>query len=309
MIDLVSAVGLLRKEGQAVHLGTAWLLSNTHALTATHCLEERGPTSGLFAETPSLRQLAPGPFSVTFRQRQIGVQVERHDFGLDVALLRLTEAVPWDLPPLDILPRPEQFPSGQLGWQGYGYPVAHPTGLGLSGTITIVNGNVKGHPAIQLACDQGGRGELEGISGGPVAVADRIVGLIRFGPPKLHHLVVHATSLADVATTFPEVRQRMEDSGNWLADSTRQSRGAKPASTRVQLYVALTMLTPVLFNELLFFLNAPAALLAPKTTPQATQAMSLITYYESQNGEGLLPIIQLMDEEHSALMKKVRERS
>jgi hypothetical protein len=211
--------------------------------------------------------------------------------------------------PLHALPRPADLKIGELLWSGYGFPEVHPTGLGLHGAITMINGNVEDVPAIQLQCEEGGLGRLEGISGSPVCVAGSIVGVIRFGPPGLYQKVQHATSIVDVAKEFPEVAERLAKDSAGGGGAPGGSQGGASSVfvyTRVQIYVVLTALTPTLYANLVFFLNPPEALLAPERQPLAEQAMSLIKYYETQP-QGLLPIVGYLEEHFPHLLQKVRQ--
>lgn len=282
MADFLPVVGKLSAIETAQHRGTVTLLSPGYALTAAHCVGDR-----------DAKILDPGPYVVSFPDQTIRVEVVRVDFRLDIALLKLQTERHADPLPLQALPRAAELPAGKLTWSGYGFPRAHAAGLGLHGSITLGNGNVEGAPAIQLLCEEGGFGGLEGVSGGPVCAADSLVGIIRFGPPGLYQKVLHATSLVDAAVLFPEVSELLHSAARY---------------SRVQLYVVLTMLTPTQYEQLLFYLNAPKAMIASDKVPQAEQAMNLIRHYETQADE-LSPIIKLLERLHATLLKRVLQSS
>jgi hypothetical protein len=62
---------------------------------------------------------------------------------------------------------------------------------------------VDGSPALQLACDQGGLGALNGASGAPVIFEDgKVGGVIRYGV--LKQRVVFATPIASVLALLPK---------------------------------------------------------------------------------------------------------
>jgi len=176
------------------HTGTAWLFSERHALTAAHCVGDRA--TGILVQVP-IRLLFPAGIEVE-------CQIARHDFGLDVALLEL--ATPQRIAPLPLgSVAGQSLAPGSVPWSSYGFAIAHASGMSLSGSITSLRGNVDGKPAIQLHCDQGGSGALEGSSGAPVLHGEVVVGMIRYGPPALQQRVVYATAIDEIANLFPEV--------------------------------------------------------------------------------------------------------
>jgi hypothetical protein len=191
--DPDAGTGKLLADG--AHAGTAWLITAKHALTAAHCIGDR-----------VTQATAEAAFSIEFRDGvTMGCRVARIDWKLDVALLELEGEARQTPVPIGDAPPPSTEP-GIVAWRSFGYPVAHPEGMTLSGTVTSLTGMVDGAPAIELECKQGGAGNLEGASGSPVRRGRIAFGLIRFGPPALQQRVVHAISLALVAAVFEEVR-------------------------------------------------------------------------------------------------------
>jgi hypothetical protein len=161
------------------------------------------------------RQLFPGGIKLLFSWGEVGAKVARYDFDLDAALLAITPIAPSKAMAISVgaLPNKKPWPQGAqaLGWHAYGYPVAHPSGMTLTGIITSPEGSVDGNPAAELFCNQGGQGYLEGSSGSPVCYGDHAFGLIRFGPPLLGQRVIHAVLVEDIAVRFPEVASLMEN--------------------------------------------------------------------------------------------------
>jgi hypothetical protein len=198
-LTLTQAVAKLTIEGvESRYTGTAWLCSRRHALTAAHCVGDR-----------RARELRAGRLTLRFPWGEVEATVARYDFDLDAALLALASEAPTAVEPITVgtLPVLDPWPQGAqaLGWHSYGYPSAHPSGMTLTGLISSPDGNVEGSPAVELFCNMGGLGSLEGASGASVCHGAYAFGLIRFGPPQLRQMVIHATSLRDVAAKFPEV--------------------------------------------------------------------------------------------------------
>lgn len=194
-----AAVAKIKLGGSADHVGTAWLCSREHALTAAHCVCPRGG-------------VAPhaGPFSLDLAGTAVKVlRVQRFDLGLDAALLSLaTDQVPAEVRPIPLAAPPAGLPPDVMRWSADGFPQAHGPGLRLTGYVGDVSGTVGTHPAIQLHCDQGGLGELKGASGSPVCCQSDdgeavSIGLVRYGI--LLQRVIFATPIAEIAKAFPEV--------------------------------------------------------------------------------------------------------
>jgi hypothetical protein len=177
--------------GSFSRTGTAWLWSDSYALTAFHCIGIR--TSG---------QLLPGRVQLVFRRWPtaipIGVTVFWSEPNLDVALL----ALPSDIVPPGV--RPPQL--GQLeeqpypgpdakGWYSYGFPRANTEGLILSGKVTSTRATVNGRPALQLDCDQGGHGNLSGASGAAVFCDGAAVGILQESAILLDQRILYATPM------------------------------------------------------------------------------------------------------------------
>lgn len=171
--------------------GTAWFFTQDLLLTAAHCVGDR-----------EQRRVFGGPFTLLLPGTKNPPHLELvhdPDWDLDVALLRLP-------PGTSLHPAPIPLPLGKLPndlepgevWRGRGFPRAHREGLHPFGSISSLAGRVENQPAIELSCEYGGQGNLEGISGGPVCVAGAAVATLRYAPPQTNQLVIHATALAQV---------------------------------------------------------------------------------------------------------------
>jgi len=180
------------------YAGTGWLCSRRYALTAAHCVGNR-----------VTRHILEDLIRLQFPWGEVGAKVASYDFDLDAALLAVTDDIPMEATIIEIgaLPNKTPWPQGTdaLGWHSYSYPIAHPTGMTLTGVITSREGNVEGSPAAELLCSQGGEGSLEGSSGAPVCYGNLAFGLVRFGPPLLRQRVIHAVLIESMAQRFPEI--------------------------------------------------------------------------------------------------------
>jgi len=164
------------------HRGTAFAISSTHALTAAHCVGD-----------PRTRIVDRGEFRVALRGATRPVVVDRIDFDVDSALLRIdgTDTFSSHLEVLRHDPR-------CLTWSAHTHPVAHEEGLRLTGHVDDVDGRVGTERAIQLRCDQGGQGALQGSSGAAVCTGDWVFGIVRYGPPDLGQRVIFASPITEI---------------------------------------------------------------------------------------------------------------
>lgn len=175
--------------------GTAWFFTKELLLTAAHCTGE--PDNDAQEE---LTLVVPGSMTAP------RLKVLQRSWELDVALLGLVDGAPGDLASLPLGKLPTEVPIGEP-WSGFGFPRAHRDGLHPFGSLRSAAGSTAGQPALELHCVYGGMGKLEGLSGGPVCIGERVVGIVRSGPPDLQQLVIHATALANLP--WPEVRERV----------------------------------------------------------------------------------------------------
>ena len=189
------------------HSGTGWLVAENYVLTALHCVCKRD--SG-----------ARYPVAACFRLRfeggrEVKAVLEQGDPEIDAALLRILD--PLAARPLMVfgtLPSPEarRQEQGESSWQSYGYPSGYPEGMGISGTVHLAGSADR--KDIQLTCDQGGAGSLDGMSGACVEHDGYIVGIIRSAPESFGQRVIHATSMRAIQEKLPIMAQIVERSFN-----------------------------------------------------------------------------------------------
>lgn len=283
-LDLVPSVVRLRAfHGGALKAsGTAWFAGPDVLVTAAHCL--RDPDNGSQCEGPFQVELPNG-------KRAVEASVLRENVDLDGALLKLPGVPGCDALPLGVLPTPDRFPPG-LRWYSYGCPNAHPEGLHFSGEVTSPTGSVDGQPAIQLYCNEGGLGALQGSSGGPVCVERQVVGLIRFGPPKLAQKVILATALRDlVAAGFVEL------AGPLAATQATYSP--------LVLLVTLSKMSDPVFKKVVFISGVERADLPGTNTPQSERAIELIEHFKQRGNMGLAQLVNAIERADAELLRYV----
>lgn len=202
------------------HTGTAWMVSEKYAITAFHCID-----NGKGKPYPTSRR-----YTLKFESGQnVYAVVDEYDANVDVALLhildasfqtegklifeKLPSAAAWD-----------KYPGrNQAYWESYGYPLAHDLGLTIGGTVRLPEARVDGliagtEPAIQLSCDEGGLGFLNGMSGGAVIYNGSIVGIISSAPPDLKQKVIHAIPIERIIEVLPTVRIIIENNYRWAVE-------------------------------------------------------------------------------------------
>ena len=206
MRDLIAKI---YRPNSVEHSGTAWLASENHALTCFHCIDDANGQ--------------PFPADMHYQLKfESGIEVKAvlvaHDANVDVALLKILDhGFPTKGKILfGKLPRGEDWSRyrayQKTFWESYGYPVGHKLGLTVEGSInapeTPVDGRV-GPPetAIQLSCEHGGLGYLNGLSGGAVVHNNTVVGIIRSGPVEFKHKIIHAVSIERIAEVLAPMRE------------------------------------------------------------------------------------------------------
>jgi len=162
--------------------GTAFLVSQKHALTALHVVANR------HAE----KTVASGPIVLHFPSGQVGARLVLSDRLLDYALLelektpaeKLTEGSGPPVSPLILAPITEEdLTEAPATWVSFGFPDARPDGLWISGQIRSTLAQVGGAAAIQLFSDEAAAGQgaaLAGLSGAPVFVNGTVAGILRW---------------------------------------------------------------------------------------------------------------------------------
>lgn len=191
--------------------GTAWRVDLMRALTAAHCVGDR-----------AARTLAPGGVTLVFPGGAVGAEVRDVDWDLDVALLEVREPSPArEVPALA-----RNVAQGET-WRAWGFPVALETGIVAEGTVADTAGRLAASPgggfvpALQLTCAIGGLGGLEGFSGAPVWGPRGVIGLVRWGPPRLGQRVIYATRVEEIVGRFEFQGARLRGHGGARATAAR----------------------------------------------------------------------------------------
>jgi len=88
-------------------------------------------------------------------------------------------------PPPDVTPMPlAALAENKRDWESFGFPDANSRdGLLLTGNVVMCDGKLEGTSAHQLYCTQaaaGGGGRVKGMSGAPVVIDGKLVGVMRF---------------------------------------------------------------------------------------------------------------------------------
>lgn len=166
---LVSASGT-DTAGRA--LGTAFAVDDRTVITAFHCIGDRA--TGEVRHPQAVVELE----GVRLPCRYVG-----GDPTADCAVLGLDEPLP---PTVRSVPLAERVTTGF--WRAIGFPasLADLGAVTVSGSISNLDGELRGAPAIQLFAEQSAAGlALGGLSGAPVfaGTAPGVIGLIRYNPP------------------------------------------------------------------------------------------------------------------------------
>jgi hypothetical protein len=217
----VSSTAQVIQGGLEGNRGTAWLCGSGQALTAAHCLGNRKE-----------RTLYNGDIALHFPWGESAARVIWHDFDNDVALLELTDAVhlPPDVKPLRSTGLADAPANSTRGWSAFGFPRVQDTGMYLTGKINGLSGQFEGRRVIQLGCDQGGLGRLEGASGAAVCHNGGVVGIIRHG--LLDQLTFYAAPIESVLENCPTIATSIEKVG--VPHPLHQfPKGPRPDETRI----------------------------------------------------------------------------
>ncbi|HEX8097898.1 MAG TPA: trypsin-like serine protease, partial [Pyrinomonadaceae bacterium] len=222
MIEKLTAK--IYRQNKKEEWGTAWLCSAKYALTAAHCVGNR--------ET---KQVSDGPYTLKFDWGELEAEVLKADFFIDAALLKITggdEIKEGVKVALSALPSEDPWPVGPkaLGWRSFGFALANPAGLFISGIIDAPEGRIEENgvvqKAIQMTCEQGGYDYLQGMSGAAVRYENNVVGLVRWAPPPLRQKVIYAVPLARIQEAFPEVEKIINTNLNSKIEEFRESAAA-----------------------------------------------------------------------------------
>lgn len=158
------------QNGQSISRGTGTLIGPGRVLTALHVVANRQ------TDPP---EPYPGEIVLTFPGGTTSaVSSGLQDRKADWALLDCAT------PPAT---RPVQLDSAgdeDVSWETFGFPDANPRdGMVHTGTIEAIHAELEGVPVHQLYSKQAAAGDgapVKGLSGAPVLVGDRLVGVLRF---------------------------------------------------------------------------------------------------------------------------------
>lgn len=162
---------LVAAAGQVMSRGTGTLIAPRLVLSALHVVANRRP------DPP---EPYPGEITLEFPGfTTTGTLVPRaFDRTADWVLIECAEAPP--MAPMSLASLHEN----KREWESFGFPDANARdGLLLSGTVMMCDGTLEGMRAHQLYCVQaaaGSGGRVKGMSGAPVVIAGRLVGVMRF---------------------------------------------------------------------------------------------------------------------------------
>ena len=148
--------------------GTAFAISNTHALTAHHVLKHLTSPNAPSSSEPAMLTFRDG----SREPCQIVAWDDTHDWML--------------LERLQPTPRPSvpmvRWDLGQPAWRSFGFPDSKPDGMAVGGTVSSWEVAWNGVDVIQLFCNEGAAGnfEVKGLSGAPCVINDSAaVGILR----------------------------------------------------------------------------------------------------------------------------------
>jgi tetratricopeptide (TPR) repeat protein len=163
---------LVTRDTPARLLGTAFAVTDRAVVTAFHCVGNRATGQVRHATT-----------RLDWAGELLDCEYLAGDPVADCAVLRLTAQLPASAAPLPVA---EQVTAGF--WRAAGFP-ASLADLGMvtvTGSISSLEAELGGVPAIQLYAEQSAAGlALGGLSGAPVFAgsAPGVIGLIRYNPP------------------------------------------------------------------------------------------------------------------------------
>ncbi len=164
----VSRLRLALPDGRE-QTGTAFLVSPTRALTCAHCILDLGGSRAPVAEaTLEFTQARGAPT----RAARLLAHVFDPEAGVDAAVLELP---PVEDAPILLLDGSGAHPSAQP-WRSFGYPRLVPDPVRFNGTIAGPLARARGE-VLELDCAQA-REAVNGISGAPLWVEGRVVGLV-----------------------------------------------------------------------------------------------------------------------------------
>lgn len=186
-------------------VGTAWRFHERCALTAAHCL----------GDANQLRRL-PETVHVQFPGVRPLLARTRVKEGLDAALLELVDAVPAEIPVIELARPPREPLLSSYEWRGVAYPLISDF------RQLIISGVIRGYvhiesgQALQISFNDlvnqrvsSGETLLSYASGAAVTYQGRAIGLVRASIVGTQ--IGHAVPIDQIASAFPEVRGRLRD--------------------------------------------------------------------------------------------------
>ncbi|WNG56504.1 hypothetical protein F0U59_18390 [Archangium gephyra] len=148
--------------------GTGWLLRPDIVVTAFHVVGARTP-GDWFHRGPE----ADVTYHLRIGSDEVTLDPAVFDVQADVALLRLVQPAETSV----VMPLAEMEPARHAFWHGAGYPGFH-NGKLFTVSGQVVNQGHDAHGALQLTIAQGAQVKWDGISGSPVCVGDRVIGVL-----------------------------------------------------------------------------------------------------------------------------------
>lgn len=153
--------------------GTGTLVAPDLVLTALHVVADR------HADPPVPYE---GTIALTFPDfaGEADIVEGARDAAADWVLLRLRQEAPEEVRPVPL----GRLKGSPVPWTTFGFPDANPRdGMAQKGTVRMSDGRLEGQWALQLFSEEAaaGRGApVRGLSGAPVIVDGRLVGVLRF---------------------------------------------------------------------------------------------------------------------------------
>lgn len=290
--------------------GTAFLISETYALTTMHCLDQVDQDMPDVTEADDAEVAIRLPLSSG--ATVVRAKVEEVDSSLDVALLRVISALPSDVSPIRLGTETTPLePFRAVGFPVLEGPVHESAVMGTSNGITTMP---DGPSLLSLHCGEPDTDmPLHGLSGGPVLVGapERAVGIVRWQQPSDAKLAAggtfFATPMADVLTRWPQLRDLATTSerptyralliGNSRFPRSLELPALPSAVDNVSLVqAALTHAEAGVFAETRVIIDGTAEQLRRELERFASLASPddrLLVYYSGRaliNGEGTLAL-------------------
>jgi hypothetical protein len=172
--QLREAIARVTIEGKRIR-GSAFLVSGDLCATALHVVADR------HTDPPKLH----GDITLWFPSGGVEAKLEKWNNQADLALLRCNSTL--DFAPIGL----QDLQRSGAEWESYGFPDANPGGMTVAGRVRDANATLNGATGgfaapisvLQLYCMEAAAGNgmpVSGLSGAPVIVGDRAVGMLRY---------------------------------------------------------------------------------------------------------------------------------